>query len=168
MANHSVIKLPSYTLGYQIESVVRQVNARRFQGRLRLVNQDASARQWKARRVWAIEVPDTRPEKPSSAEPDEDLGFLFWLHENSRALEFRHAIHNRWIQWVQHVFEHELAHHFMVTEFDQGDGMRPTDIETFRLGFRDYVTRDWEKPLAFDDLEYAQNRFFVDIPKNWR
>lgn len=168
MANHSMIKLASYTLGYQVEDAVRKINARRFQGRMRLVKHDEWALQWKARRVWTIEAPDTRPDPPSRAEPDEDLGFMFWLHENSRALEFRHAIHNKWIMWVQHVFEHELADHFMVTEFDQGDGTRPTDIATFRLGFRDYVTRDWEKPLAPDDLEYVQNRFFLDIPKSWR
>lgn len=168
MANHSVIHLPSYTLGHQVESAVRQINARRFQGLMRLTSRDDWVRQWNARRVWTLEAPDTRPEKPTPIEPDEDLGFVFWLRENSRALEFRHCIGNRWIQWVQHVFEHEIANHFMVAEFDQGDGVRPTDIETFRLGFREYVTRDFAKPLSTDELEYVQNRFFCDIPKSWR
>lgn len=168
MANHSIIQLPSYTLGSQVESAVRQVNARRFQGRMRLVNIDEDREQWDAIRVWMIEAPDTRPDPPSAAEPDEDLGFVFWLHKNSRSLEFRHSIHNKWMSWVQHVFEHELADYFMVREFDQGDGVEPTDVATFRLGFRDYVTRNFDKPMSRDSLEFVQNRFFLDIPKNWR
>jgi hypothetical protein len=168
MANHSVIKFPTFKWAYHIEDAFRTINARRFQGRMLLVEHANLIPQWKARRVWMIEAPGTRPATPGPAEPDENLGFLLWLHEDGRALEIRHSAHNRWILWVMHVFEHELADHFMVASFEQGDGEGPTDIVTHRTGFREWATRNFPKPMDAGDLEYVRNHFFCDIPPGWR
>lgn len=171
MANHSLITLKTAIQPAEVEAAVAEINKQRFDGRLHLSSTLELTRGWKAARAWVVEVPDTRPEKPSPFAPDENLGFCFWLHRDGLGIETRHdfgTLTNGWIRWIMYIHEHELAKHFGVTRFDGGDGPIKTDPAKYKGTFYEYAVRSLKKPLSTEDEAYVQGLIQKDVPEGWR
>lgn len=168
MANHSVIPLRKSITPEDVERVVAEINQRRFKGRLRLFSTPELTECWRAERAWILEAPDTKPKNPGPCNPDENLGFCFWLNKGGRSIETRHStkIGNNWIYWVMNIHEHELARAFDVKHFDGGDGNVKTDPDQYGTSFIAHMNAKLPERTP-EDIEYLQRRFFDGIPEGW-
>ncbi len=167
MANHSVIHLKRKAKPHEVEKAFIEANNKRWNGKLKLIELPGLASSWGGEALWAVEAPGTRPKKPSPAEPDENLGFIFWLKRGCRGIEIRHVSHNMWIRWVQNIVIHEMARYFKVERFDGGDGEVLTNSAQFRDSFKEYTFRNFPKPTK-KDRAYLKERFLSHIPKGWK
>lgn len=168
MANHSVISLKTAITPEDVERVVEEINQRRFKGRLHLYSTPELTEGWRAERAWILDVPGTRPKDPGPCNPDENLGFCFWLNKGGRSIETRHStkIGNNWIYWVMNIHEHELAKAFGQKKFDCGDGDVKTDPDQFGMNYRDYMNAKLPEQTP-EDVEYLERRHFSGIPEGW-
>lgn len=166
MANHSLIRLKNPIEPEDVEKAVAEINQRRFQGRLKL---EALPLEWaNAVRSWVVYAPDSKPKEPGPFEPNEDLGFCFWLRSDGKGIETRHGIFNPWMRWIMYIHEHELARHFDVPRFDGGDGMIPTAPERLQVTFYDYAVFNFAKPLSAGDQAFVKRHFLDSVPEAWR
>lgn len=167
MASHSIISLRKPVTPEQVEKALEQINQRRYKGRLVILSNDEMTKSWQASRAWWAEVPDTRPAKPSKANPDENLGFVFWLHQDGRALEVRHAtrLGSNFIWWVMLSFEHELARFFQVGMFDGGDGRVRTNPDQYKATYAEWLRRPIKGTPAGEENEVRE--LLAEVPQTW-
>jgi len=168
MANHSRFSVTRTVTPETVEWHFASINDRLFKGRLELTTTEELTQAWQSGRAWILEAPGTRPKEPGPWDPDENLGFCFWLHKNGKTIEFRHVVFNSWIRWVQDRFKHELAQELGVkTLNDDGVGDIPVNPKQYRDTFYNYATRNFKKPLQPLDLEAVQSLMLRFQPEGW-
>ena len=119
--------------------------------------------------TWIIFLPGTAVEDRREAgqrlqAPGEDIGFPISLQPT--AIAFRHSI-NMFTDWAQGRFAEQLSDHFQHgIFFDATDAVRPPGTKDYRSGttFRDYLTRNFDKPLSAEDAMWI-TRFMRLAPK---
>ena len=167
MANHTCISLSQPLTVLDVETVVQEVNRRRFKGRFHVPREPELTKMNDARQAWTFQAPGTKPEDPGPFNPDENLGFCFWLNKGGQSIEVRHNPFNAWISWVRNVFDHELAKGLRVSRFDSGDGMVKTDPAQFKDTAKAYYMRDFIEPLSEKDRDFIQWAILRHIPEGW-
>ena len=98
MANHSCISVSQPLTVLDIETVVGEINRRRFKGRFHVPREPELTKMNDARQAWTFQAPGTKPEDPGPFNPDENLGFCFWLNKGGQSIEVRHNPFNAWIR----------------------------------------------------------------------
>jgi len=115
--------------------------------------------------TWLVTIPHTARKgvKASKAglAPGENVGFAVALQRDS--LAFRHGP-NMFESWAQGCMQEWLADHFKRgVYFDATDETEPPGTVEYRRGktFREYLERNFEKPLSADDAAWIER--FKDL-----
>lgn len=166
MPNQSRIRLKTAVEPEDVEKAVAEINERRFKGKL-ICGEVSVPGFTEVLRIWVVSAPNSRPKKPSTFEPDDDLGFIFWLHQDGKTIEVRHGVHNPWMRWIMYAHEHELARHFGVEKFDGGDGRVATRPDRIQTNFYDYAVYNYKQPLSANDAAFIERFFMKSVPEAW-
>jgi hypothetical protein len=119
--------------------------------------------------TWIVSLPgtavtDARKATQRMLAPGQDVGFVVSLQP--RAIAFRHPP-NMFERWAQGRVEEEIADHYgRGIFFDATDRTQKTGTREYRKGktFRDYLCRNFKKPLSGDDAAWI-DRFKEQVPK---
>ena len=114
--------------------------------------------------VWAVDLPgtakpmDARPIDPPSMYPnEEDVGFPVALQH--KRIAFRHGS-NHFCGWAQGCVAEELADYYgRGVFFDATSRTQRPKTREYRRGktFKEYLTRNFQKPLSPDDVEWIES-----------
>ena len=111
--------------------------------------------------TWVVTVPGTARRGLHASKrmlaPGEDVGFPVALQKGQIA--FRHGP-NMFARWAQGCVEEELADHFQSgVYFDATDETMPPGTVEYRRGktFREYLARNFEKPLSPEDETWIES-----------
>jgi hypothetical protein len=119
--------------------------------------------------TWVVLLPGTAVTDVAEARqrlqaPGEDVGFPVTVQPT--AIAFRHSM-NFFTDWAQGRLAEQLSDHFQHgVFFDSTDAVRPPGTKEYRIGttFREYLTRNFDKPLSKEDAMYV-TRYMRLAPK---
>jgi len=110
--------------------------------------------------TWLVTLPATACGQPEASKrlqaPGEDVGFTVSVQPH--AIAFRHSV-NMFTGWAQGRVAEQLSDHFRVgVFFDATNETYKHGTKRYRVGktFRDYLTREFKKPLSAGDLAYVE------------
>lgn len=163
MANHSYVELLGDTTPDEVEALLKETSRRMFRGKV-VVQRDAKlAESWKAVAAWWNHLPGTNP---GTLWQPEDYGFVCWLR-GSDVVEFRHP-YDGWTRWAMSVFEHRLAWGLGALIRDDGSaGIETPRPAQFKRSYREYLARNFKKPLPLDDRRFL-NKHLDSAPPPFR
>lgn len=112
--------------------------------------------------TWLVTIPGTATTDLAAARkmlaaPGEDVGFMVALQP--KAIAFRHGM-NMFTGWAQGRVEEELSDHYEKgIFFDATDRTQKVGTREYRLGktFRQYLLRNFDKPLSDEDEKYIDS-----------
>jgi len=174
MANHSFVRYNRLSLrlkAHEVETMLKSFIVARFGGRVVIERIADSPMERQGYTVWHCVAPGTAIDDPKEAmrawmAPGELIGFPVWYKPG--LLEFRH-VRNEWARWAQKCVEEDFAMHLGATMEDEGDNVvhkAVRDASNFNT-VRDYLSRNFTKPLEGDDLEWVE-RLMQSVPEVFR
>lgn len=156
MANYGLIEVQVGSEGAPIEERIRFFTPI-LEGCVRLALDD----RWK---VALTEYEDEGPVWSVHLSDVPEGGFPVALQ--SDGIAFRHGV-GFFFRWAQGRLEEQLSEHFQVgITYDATDRTTEVGPKEFRSGrtFFDYLTRNFSKPLSFEDRAYIE-RFKTGVPE---
>ena len=121
--------------------------------------------------TWLVTIPGTAKEGREAnmrmLAPGEDVGFPVTLQKGQIA--FRHSP-NLFTGWAQGCVQEQLADHFDRGVFyDATDETIPPGTHEYRRGktFREYLERNWEKPLSSSTAAFIDRQHKAYAPEGF-
>lgn len=113
--------------------------------------------------VWLVALPGTAFVDPEEVRrhllaPEEDVGFPVALQDGGQTIAFRHNL-NLFLLWAQGRVEEEMADRLGIgVTYDSTGETMPPGTRRRRTGdtFRDYLTRNLDKPLSAEDTTWLE------------
>jgi hypothetical protein len=154
MANHSYVEFIGDAMPDDVESSLRDISRRRFRGKVVVQRSPELAKAWQAKVAWWVHLPGTSPNTPMQPE---DYGFACWMKVDD-VVEFRHPF-DGWTRWAMDVFQQYLAQELgAFIRDDAVSGVEAPHPYQYKKSYRQYLSRNFKKPLSVEDRQYLNRR----------
>lgn len=162
MANYGYLHLKCKISADNFETLLRDTVSKTLRGNWVVKRADFA---WDGI-TWIVEIPDA--EYPAETKAVEAPGFVVSLAPGDKQILFRHSLF-MFESWAQGCIEEALADYFQVgVLYDASDEIVPPGTVEYRRGktFREYLSRNFDKPLSLGDKEWIE-RFEPLTPKGY-